>query len=52
MKKRIFQVFAVIMIIGLLAGSLAPLLLQLGSTNSSNVTNQDQVIQVEPEVVD
>ncbi len=41
MKKRIFQIFAVIMIIGLLAGSLAPLLLQLGSSNSSDVTNTE-----------
>lgn len=49
MKKRIFQIFAVIMILGLLAGSLSPILLGLGSSNSSDVTNQDpNLIQVEP----
>ena len=50
MKKRIFQIFAVLMIIGLLAGTLSPVLLQLiSTTNSSDDTNQDpNIIQAEP----
>ena len=45
MKKRLFQIFAVLMIIGLLAGTLSPLLLQFASTNS----NDDQIEQVPSE---
>lgn len=41
MQKNIFKVLAVLMIIGLLAGALAPFLLSFGSLNPSDA-NQDQ----------
>lgn len=55
MQKNIFKVLAVLMIIGLLAGALAPLLLSFGSLNPSDA-NQEEIIedstliQIDPEV--
>lgn len=51
MQKNIFKVLAVLMIIGLLAGALAPLLLSFGSLNSSDAQDQETTdIEVTPEV--
>lgn len=45
MQKTIFKVFAVFMILGLLASALSPLLLHLGSSNSTDANENE--IQVE-----
>ncbi len=51
MQKNIFKVLAVLMIIGLLAGALAPLLLSFGSLNPSDAQDQETTdIEVTPEV--
>ena len=52
MQKNIFKVLAVLMIIGLLAGAMAPFLLSFGSLNPSDVTTEDQettTVEVSPE---
>lgn len=50
MQKNIFKVLAVLMIIGLLAGALAPFLLSFGSLNPSDA-NQEETIEVTTEVL-
>ena len=50
MQKRIFQVLAVLMIVGLLAGAMAPFLLSFGSLNPSDANQEEIPIEVDVEV--
>lgn len=50
MQKNIFKVLAVLMIVGLLAGALAPFLLSFGSLNPSDANQDQETIEVTPEV--
>lgn len=51
MQKNIFKVLAVLMIIGLLAGALAPLLLSFGSLNPSDANQDQETIEITTEVL-
>jgi hypothetical protein len=49
MQKKIFQVLSVIMILGLLAGTLTPVLLSLGSLNTTDAQEEIPTQEVSPQ---